>query len=615
VERELERELREEARRLEADGLLRELGPPAAPELVDFTSSDYLGLARHPAVVAGARAAASEFGAGARAARLLGGGSPLDFELEAAVAGWLGAEAALFFPTGYQANLGTLTALAGAGDAILSDELNHASIVDAARLSRATLRVFRHADLEHAEVLLAAAGAARRRLVVTEGVFSMDGDAAPLAGLCELCARYDAWLVVDEAHATGVVGPRGAGAFADAGCDPARLAARVVTGGKALGVAGGLVVGSAGLRRHLVQRARSFVFTTGAAPAVAGGLLAAVRVAQEAETEREHVRALAAQLALTLDQPEPAAGIVPVVIGSSDAALERAARLRAAGFDLRALRPPTVPAGTARLRVTLHAFNRPDEVERLALALADLRAPAARRAAGAAASARAVPAAAPLFVAGTDTGVGKTVVAALLARAAAREGASAYWKPVQTGAESDTAEVARLCAGAPVACAEPACAFPLAAAPHEAAAEAGARIEPERLDARLGELRREHAGARLVVELAGGLLVPYDERATQADWLARVQPALVLVARSGLGTLNHTLLSLEALRARRIVPRALFLVGAPHASNRATLARAGGVAHVLELPPLEPLNGAALERWIDANETGLERVLDDCAPR
>jgi 8-amino-7-oxononanoate synthase len=587
-----------ERERWDALGLRRELPDPAAGG-VDLTSNDYLGLARDPALVAGARDALERFGAGGRASRLLGGGSPLDHEVERACAEWLGAEAALLFPSGYHANLGVVAALAGPGDAVLCDELNHASLIDAVRLSRARAVLYRHGDVEDLERKLALVAGRQRTLVVTESVFSMDGDLAPLGAIADACARHGASLVVDEAHACGLLGPRGAGGWAALGdrrADDPTLAARVVTGGKALGVAGGLVVGREGLRRHLVDRARTLAFTTAAPPPVAGALLAAIRRAAGAEEERAHARGLARRLAGALDLPTPAAAVVPVVLGAARRSMQAAERAREAGLVVRAVRPPTVPEGTSRLRVVTHAFNTEEELERLVDVLRpELEGRVRTAAAAPHARARAI------VVAGTDTGIGKTVVSALLARAAARVGPSAYWKPVQTGTESDTEEVVRL-AGASVRALAPAHHFALPASPHEAAAAERARVDVEALDAALDQHRGSLPGAVLVAELAGGLLVPWTLETTQLDWLARRRPPVVLVARSGLGTLNHTLLSLEALRARHLEPLALFLVGPPHGSNRETLRALGRVGALYEVPPLEPLDTAALDAWIDVND-------------
>lgn len=578
-----------------ARGLAREVVDPSALG-ADFTSNDYLGLARDPALIEAARAALVH-GAGGRASRLLGGGSALDLEVERAAADWLDAEDALLFPSGYHANLGLFGALVRPGDVVLSDELNHASIVDGLRLARARVVVYRHTDALDLERKLGALGRGGALLVATESVFSMDGDLAPLGAIADACARFGAGLVVDEAHAIGLLGPQGAGAWAALGPQRARdpvLAARVLTGGKALGASGALVVCGAAVRAALVDRARSFAFTTAAPPAAVGALRAGIERARDAHALRERVLSLARRLALSLGLPSPAGAIVPFVVGGAEEALAAARELRERGLEVRAVRPPTVPEGSSRLRLVCHASNSDAQIESL---VAGLRALALPRAGAAAPAAGAE----VLVVSGTDTGVGKTVVAALLARAAARRGRAGYLKPVQTGTESDTEAVGHL-AGAALRLAEPAHAFPLPASPHEAALAAGARVDVERIERALARERDALAGGRLIVELAGGLLVPWTLELTQLEWLARTRLPLVLVARSGLGTLNHTLLSLEALRARHLEPRALFLVGPIHESNRETLRRLGRPAALYELPPLAPLDTAALDAWIDAHD-------------
>src|SRR5262245_6138502 len=248
---------------LESRALRRHLPAPGPDTGADVSSNDVLGLSRHPQVIAAARSALERAGAGGRAARLLGGGSADHAAAEAAAADWLEADAALLFASGYQANLGAVCALAGRGDAIVSDALNHASLVDAARLSRARVLVVPHADPGAVRTALRTARGARRRLVVTEGIFSMDGDAAPLAALAEICDEEEAWLLVDEAHAAGVIGPEGAGACASARiASHERLAGRILTGGKALGAGGALAVGSAAFRETLLNKARPFIYST-----------------------------------------------------------------------------------------------------------------------------------------------------------------------------------------------------------------------------------------------------------------------------------------------------------------------------------------------------------------
>lgn len=595
---ELDARLRAEMASWESRGLRRDLDAQSerrADSAREFTSNDYLSFANHPKLVAAARAAIERHGVGGRAARLLGGGCELDRRAESAAAEWLGAEDALLFPSGWQANVGLLGTLAGVGDAIFSDERNHASIIDAARLSRARLFVYRHLDLELLEAHLVLARGAANRIVVTESVFGMDGDGAPLHALHELCVRHDAFLVIDEAHATGLIGPRLAGGWDAIDTDGAiarstksRLAARLVTGGKALGVSGAFVVGSRALRDHVANRARSFVFTTAVSPAVSGALCAAIELAQASREAANRATQTARRVARALSLEEPAAAIVPFVVGESAAALALSRDLLARGLDVRAIRPPTVSEGSARLRIACHAHNDEVAVQALVDALSATRA---------AKHDRIEVRARVMCVVGTDTDVGKTVVSALLARAALRHGPATYWKPVQTGAASDTDEVARL-AGPDLELADPLHSFPLAASPHTAAAAAGSRIDFAALRARFALLRAECRGT-LIVELAGGLLVPYDDERTQADLIALERPEIVLVARSALGTLNHTLLTLEALAARSLVPSALFLVGPKHAENAETLRARAGVGRVFEIPPLDIVDARGLDAWID----------------
>lgn len=594
----LDRDLAQARTQREAAGLWRADDLPGQAPGLDFGSNDYLGLARDPGIAAAMAEAALAHGAGGRAARLLAGGSPLHEACERAVAAWLGAEAALLFPSGYQCNLGLIGALAGRGDAVISDRDNHASLIDGARLARAQVFVHAHLDLDDLARQLHRARGARRRLVLTEGIFSMRGDAAPLVAIDELCARHDAWLVVDEAHSVGLLGPAGAGAWAATGIRGERLCARIVTGGKAMGTGGAFVVGSRVLRAHLVNHARSFLFTTAPPPALAGGLLAAVARCRSADAERERVLAHSRRLAARLGLPTPAAAIVPVPVGDAAAAVALARRVREAGFYVPAVRPPTVAPGESRLRAVCHAGHRAEDVERLAALLAG-----APQAAPAVIGRSGRP---PLVVVGTDTNVGKTVASALLLRAALRRGIdAAYWKPVQTGSDCDTTTVRELSGAPSERLLRNLAHFPLPASPHEAAAAAGASIEVPAITAALQQHLRDAPGRRLLVELAGGLLVPYatsPRLRTQADWLAGIACQVVVVARSGLGTLNHTLLTLEALRTRRIEPRALLLVGEPHASNRRTLAAVAELPFVCEVPLLSPLSPATIDAWLAVND-------------
>jgi 8-amino-7-oxononanoate synthase len=386
-----------ELRRLAEASLLRVVRPldsPTGPEvvrdgrrLVLLASNDYLGLAADPRVTGAAAEAARRWGAGAGSARLVAGALRLHDELEARLAAFKGAEAALLFSSGYLANLGAITALVGRGDAVFSDALNHASIVDAARLSRADVHVWRHRDVEHLAALLRERRDAARRLVVTDSVFSMDGDVAPLADLVELCEREGAILMVDEAHATGVVGPGGRGAVAAAGLE-GRVPVVMTTLSKALGAAGGAITGSARLVAFLRNRARSFVFDTAPAPPAVAAALVALEILEAEPWRAERARTLALRLADGLDDagfrvPRPEAAVVPVVVGEPAAALALAEALEREGVLVPAIRPPSVPPGTARLRATTTAAHADEHValavrafERARAALDDRLAPA-----------------------------------------------------------------------------------------------------------------------------------------------------------------------------------------------------------------------------------------------
>ncbi len=325
--------------------------------VVTFASNDYLGLSQHPDVIAAAHDALDRHGAGAGAARLIVGGRPVHDELEVAIAGLHDRPAARLFPTGYQANVGVLGALTrcAPGCLVLSDELNHASIIDGARLSRAEVQVYRHADAGHvAELLEAAAG--RPVLVVTDGVFSMDGDLAPLDELGELCDRHDALLVVDVAH--DELGPR-----------PPDGAVVVGTLSKTFGALGGYVTADDDVVAWCTNTARSFIFTTAGSPADAAAALAAVRIVAGDEGERLRHRLRANVERFAPGHPSP---IVPVLLGSEERALEVAAALLDQGLLVPAIRPPTVAPGTCRLRVALSAAHSGDDLDRLRGALDSL---------------------------------------------------------------------------------------------------------------------------------------------------------------------------------------------------------------------------------------------------
>ncbi|CAJ0687560.1 8-amino-7-oxononanoate synthase [Ralstonia edaphis] len=358
-------------------------------DILGFCGNDYLGLAAHPALAEAMTQGTQQYGFGSGASHLVSGHSIAHARLEARMAALQAAHIpeadALFFCTGYMANLAVVSAMAQAGGirpadecTIFSDALNHASLIDGARLSRAPIKVYPHVDLAALEALLAAS-TSRNKLIVTDGVFSMDGDIAPLPELLALAERYDAWLIVDDAHGLGVLGENGAGVLSHFGLHSQRIV-YVGTFGKAAGGSGAAIVGHRLVIDWLVQRARTYIFTTATPPGIACAVEAALDlIASEEGAERRarldrhiavwsaHAQRLAARFGWQW-MPSPTA-IQPIVIGENAPALELAAALEREGIRIAAIRPPTVPAGTARLRITLSAAHTDADIERLAQAL------------------------------------------------------------------------------------------------------------------------------------------------------------------------------------------------------------------------------------------------------
>ena len=360
----------------------RVVDSPCAPELVvdgrpvlAFCSNDYLGLANDPALVAAAQEGARLYGVGSGASPLINGHVRPHAALERRLAEFTGMERALLFSTGYMANLGIVPALAGRGDALFCDQLNHASLIDAARLSHADLNIYPHLDLAALERGLTAAHA-RRKLVVTESVFSMDGDLAPLSDVLVLAERHDAWLLVDDAHGFGLLGPQGRGAAAHFGLASPRLI-YMGTLGKAAGAAGAFVAGTQDAIEWILQKARTYIFSTGEPALIAHTLLKSIDLIEQGNERRRRLAALNAQLHSLLKLkrwrllPSETA-IQPLLIGDNAEAMDVASRLLARGIWVPAIRPPTVPAGTARLRITLSAAHTAANVARLAEALMEL---------------------------------------------------------------------------------------------------------------------------------------------------------------------------------------------------------------------------------------------------
>ncbi|HJW81859.1 MAG TPA: 8-amino-7-oxononanoate synthase [Acidiferrobacterales bacterium] len=377
--------IREELQRLRAQHLYRARRVLESPQgvevrvdgetLLSFCSNDYLGLANDARVIAALRNGAERYGAGSGASHLVTGHSVVHHALEEELAAFVGAGRALLFSTGYMANLGVVSALLDRHGTVFEDKLNHASLIDAARLSGARVQRYAHGDLARLETLLAVGEG--EKLVLSDGVFSMDGDVADVARLAALAQQHAAWLLVDDAHGLGVLGTHGRGTLEHCGLQPQAPVILLGTLGKAFGTFGAFVAGDAELIEYLIQQARTYIYTTALPPAVAEATRASLRIVQAEGWRRDvlnariaQFRAGAAQLGLTLlDSPTP---IQALILGEAHAAVVASDALRARGILVAAIRPPTVPAGSARLRITFCAQHSAQQVERLLEALAAL---------------------------------------------------------------------------------------------------------------------------------------------------------------------------------------------------------------------------------------------------
>jgi len=375
----------EELRRLDEAGLRRRLRTLASPQgpiveldgkkVLNFSSNDYLGLSQDGELREAMTEAVARFGVGSGASRLVCGSLPVHERLEEILAGFKNTEAALAFSSGYATAMGVLPALCGKDDAVILDKLSHASLIDAAKLSGATLRVFPHNNLDRLSLLLKATRAqssGARILVVTESIFSMDGDAAPLREILELCEAHEALLLVDEAHAVGVLGPGGRGLVAELGLEK-RVPLQMGTLGKAIGVSGGYIAASRSVIDLLVNRARSFVYSTAPPPAVAFTSARAVEIVQGPRGDELRAR-LRRNIGATagISPEKHVAAIIPLIVGDESVAMQTSAALLERGILIPAIRYPTVARGSARLRLTLSAAHEPVQVERLVACLHDV---------------------------------------------------------------------------------------------------------------------------------------------------------------------------------------------------------------------------------------------------
>ncbi len=372
-------DIHEELHELDAEGLRRRLrvvdllgGMKASvnnKDCVLFCTNNYLGLADHPKVLERSQRALLRYGAGAQASRLVSGHLPIHMQLEEITALFKGSEAALAFPTGYMANLAAVSALVDDKDVILCDRLNHASLIDACRMSKAKLLIYEHLNLEDLKKQLEKTGKYRRRLIVTDGLFSMDGDLVPLLKLMELAHEMDALVMVDDAHGTGVLGPSGQGIVHHF---PLKHFPAVVVGtySKALGSMGGFVCGPKIFIEYLLNKARTFIYTTGLPPAVCGASLGAFEAIQEEPQRVERLWENGKKIrdglrALGYDIPRGAGPILPIIVGENDEAVKMSEKLLEEGILVVAIRPPTVPKGTARLRLSVSAAHTDADIEKL----------------------------------------------------------------------------------------------------------------------------------------------------------------------------------------------------------------------------------------------------------
>lgn len=376
-------EINQQLAQLAGKSLLRQrrtLESPCTPnvvvnghQLLSFASNDYLGLAADPILIRAAQEAAEQWGVGAGSSHLVCGHMTPHHQLEHALAHFIGADRALCFSNGYMANLGIVPALVGRGDAIFSDRLNHASLIDAAQLSRAEHVRYTHNDLEVLERQLAASKA-KRKLILTDAVFSMDGDLADLPKLFELAERFDAWLVVDDAHGFGVLGQSGRGSLSHFNLAFTPRLIYMGTLGKAAGVSGAFVAGNANVIEWLVQRARTYIFTTASSPIIAGTLLTSLTLIEQGDERRSHLKNITRHLKAGLENspwrllPSESA-IQAIIIGANDEALRISQELFDQGIWVPAIRPPTVPQGTARLRISLSAAHSAEHINQLLEAL------------------------------------------------------------------------------------------------------------------------------------------------------------------------------------------------------------------------------------------------------
>eukprot|EP01037_Dinobryon_pediforme_P017790 gene17790-18010_t len=537
-------------------------------EGLDFASNDYLALAGSPrlkqAIISALEAGC---GAGATGSRLLRGNAPEHERLERDAAAFFRTERALFFGNGYMANFAVLTTLPQKGDLILLDELIHASAREGAAAGRAQVVHVAHNDAAAFDEAISSwrrNGGIGAPWIVVESIYSMDGDFAPLAALAEIAERHDGFLYVDEAHATGIFGPEGRGLvhFLEGRDNVVALH----TCGKALGGSGALVNCCGALADYMINRGRPFIYSTAPAPVMAAAARESLKILQDEPERRLRLQALIEhahkEAAARFGTRQSQSQILPLIIGDNARTMRLAGAMQARGFDLRGIRPPTVPEGTARLRLSITLHVGTAEISALFDELSR-----------------------QIRMEGTDTGIGKTTFAAGLAGMLQ----AAYWKPVQSGLDdpTDSRTVAELSRLPPQFILPESYRLTAPLSPHRAAELDGLTIDT-------GRLQLPQTGQPLIIEGAGGLMVPLNRQLLSIDQFKLWGLPVVLCARTALGTINHSLLSFEALRQRGIPILGIVFIGEENADSQRTICDFGKVRELGRLPWLNPLNPDAL---------------------
>ena len=570
----------------ERRGLKRNLQEPCG---IDFASNDYLGMSTNPTVLEACHQAIDTYGTSACGARSLRGHSKLHKQVEAYAAHFSGTETSLLLPSGWQANAAILSTIPTSQDILICDEYIHASLIDGAKLSKAQIEIFAHNNLLALEEKLNGAASFQQRFIVIEDVYSMDGDRAPIQSILDLCETYDAYVILDLAHSAGVYDIRYESS--------SRIVTRTITGGKALGASGGLICTSNECAELLINQGRPFVFTTAVDPVTCAALLKSMQLIEQNPKVRDslhnntsYFREKLAHFKVEVRGESP---IIPIIIGDSLKAMEVAEKMQHKGYDVRAVRPPTVPEGSSRLRVVIHSSHNKKDLKSLAYELGQSATPQ-----DIVSSNKSHPKS--LAVVGTDTEVGKTVVAALLMRAAQRYGwKPSYWKPIQTGDESDTKTVCNLAELNKDEYLEPLIELPKPASIDQAAEDANTSVNITSIIKKVQAIKKR---VRFIIaEAAGGLLVPWNKNETQGDFLKQLGYEVVLVTRTELGTLNHTLLTLEALSKRKVKVKAIFMVGEPHQENRKSLQNLTKNIPIFEIPHFKNMNTSSIDLWLDAD--------------